>query len=415
MTISYCNVFRCSQGLELSMKRATWAARKKQLVRIVALNIPNIVYRTLDPTECSLDGPFAAEFTLMPKEMGYNCTVVTDVLGERSDEGNYTGVIGQLQHDAADFAVATQSFPLAGDPIDHSVVIMEERLAFTTSYLRPSRPLGDSDILTSFLQFDLLSIVGVISLLSLFVFILKLKQQKNAIFIVSQYVLQYAGIQGLSTGLRLLGFIIVVGFFIVNSFYSNFIMAEIVREVHPSVLRHFSDIFKSDADLFVSEDFPRYRAFKTSSKKQLRLLAEKMEAQTLNRTLVRGGLSSYDIFYGQRKRLFGFLGTVGSQKYSRCLVCTLMQIHSADAITQSLWVPEDSQVLQMTTSAYNRKLCKNIQDVLNLALLHYFEHDLYGNIYYDRLMESLTSLIGNYEKPDPLCYSDVIFVTPVTL
>ncbi|KAI1285551.1 hypothetical protein HDE_11694 [Halotydeus destructor] len=330
--------------------------------------------------------------------------------GERSDDGNYTGVIGQLQHDLADFAVSTQPFPLAGEPVDHSVVTLEDRLAFTTSYLRPSRPLGDSDILTSLLQFDCLSVVCIICLISLIVVILKLKQQKNAVFSVVQYVLQYTGIQRQPIGLRFLGLIIIAGFFLVNTFYSNFIMAGILSEVHPNVLRYFSDIFKTDADLFISEDFPRYRAFKTSSKMQLRFLAEKIETQTLNKTLVKGGSSSYDIFYGHKKRLSALLGTVGSLKNSRCLICTLMHMRSGNAITHSLWVPEDSEVLQMTTAAYNRRLGKEIKDYLNLALLHYTEQGLYGNTYYERLMNTLLILLQGFEKPDPLCYSDVIIV-----
>ncbi|KAI1298611.1 hypothetical protein HDE_04128 [Halotydeus destructor] len=347
--MKYCNMFQCYTGQLLRAKRAIRAKRANQLVRIIAQRSVGLVTGSSEEEPCQLTGQTAKYLWYVPRDMGYNCTAFTDVLGQLGSDGNYTGYIGQLQHGTADVGLIISPMPMPGDPFDYSSVFSAEKISFATLYKRPHRPQGR--------------------------------------------IFQYVSLPAHTLGLRCLGLTMIVLFFIVNSFYSNFILIDLVRQEKPRVLRHFSDILDPKVDLLVSRTFPVLEILRNSKHQQLTSIADEIDRLTLNKTLVGEGFNTYDAYMGEPKdRLFAHLSFYNILKNTRVITCSFMKFNDSQGKEkQSLWIPDDSPSEFLTTFAYSKTLDKSVKQVLDLAMMRGFEHQLYTDIIRSRVVNTAST------------------------
>ncbi|KAI1303646.1 hypothetical protein HDE_02079 [Halotydeus destructor] len=390
---------------------ASRIARRKKLVRMVCLHIDNMVGKDFDPSDCKLSGTLGSKVTLMPKLLGYNCSMATDVASELGSDGNYTGFIGQLQRNVADFTSMPTNTPLPGDPVSHGAVMFADKISYTTMYERPHRPSSDSDVLSSLLQFDTLSWVAIMCSMAALSFVLTIQRQQSVFFLLVRCLLQYGELRTRALSVRILGWSMVVAFFLFNSFYSNFILTSIVRQEYPHILSHFFDILKPDVDIYFSQDFPFYDILKNSRIRKVQSVAEKANLLGLNNTFVAGGVDSYDIFLGQPEKLFGYVGNYIQLDNTKILACTVMKIKNSEhTVPQSLWVPVDSPYEILMTAAYSKNIDQGVKGVMDLAILRHFEHALHGNIYILHFSNAIRDSFFQGTKPDSACYSGAILV-----
>ncbi|KAI1298603.1 hypothetical protein HDE_04127 [Halotydeus destructor] len=410
--MNYCNMFQCYSGQLLRDRQSIRAGRGSQLVRVVAQRNTGLVADSFKETPCQLTGHTAPYLWNVPRDMGYNCTAFTDVVGQLSPDGNYTGYIGHLQQGTADYGMVLNPMPFPGDPFDYSTVFSAEKISFATLYKRPRKPQGHTDLMAAILEIDFPSIGVFVSLLALFVAVLRIQRQKRNFFRIVQAFFQHVGLPAQTLGLKCLGLTLIVLFFIIQSFYSNVILVDLVRQENPKVLRHFSDILDPEVDVLVSRTYPILDILKTCENRQVRLLTEKIERLTLDKTLVGEGLDTYKAYIGKPKeRLFGHLSFQNMLKNTRMVTCAVMQEGDSQlGEKQSLWIPDDSPFEFLTTAAYSRTLDKGIKQVLDLAMLRGLEHQLYTDILRSRVALKMKELLLPGIDADPLCYSDAILV-----
>ncbi|KAI1278416.1 hypothetical protein HDE_14399 [Halotydeus destructor] len=408
--MNYCNMFQCYSGQVLRDKQAIRAKRAGQLVRLVAQRNAGLVTDSTEDAPCHLTGEVGPYLWYVPRDMGYNCTAATDVQGQMGPDGNYTGYTGQLQRGTADFGMVFTQMPFPGDPVDYSTVFSAEKISFATMYKRPHRPQGPADLMASILQVDLPSMCVFLAFLAIFVKLLKIWRQKSSVFHVVQNLFQYVGIPGETFSLRWLGLTLITFIFMVNQYYSNVILVDLVRQEHPKVLKHFFDILDPKVDLYVGRNFLVRDILRNSRNLRVQLLADKIDKLTLNKTMVGEGVDEYDIFVGPpRDRLFGSLSGQDLLKHTKIVTCSVMKYKDGDpTVKQSLWIPQDSPYEFLTTAAYSKTLDKGIKQVLDLAMLRGFEHQVYTDILRSRVALKIKELILPEVVPDPLCYSDTI-------
>ncbi|KAI1298590.1 hypothetical protein HDE_04133 [Halotydeus destructor] len=407
--MNYCNMFECYKGQALRDKQAIRAKRGSQLVRIISQRITGLVMNSSEGTPCEFKGAMAPFMVNTPRDMGYNCTAFTDIQGELRPDGNYTGYVGQLQHETADFGFIFAQLPLPGDPVDYSTVFSAEKISFATLYKRPYRPTGPSDILESMFQIDLLSICVFVTLYALCVAVLKITQQKRPWFRLVAAQFQDVGLSETTFGLKCLSLTIIVFFFMFNQFCHNFILAGLVREKNPKVLKHFFDILDPEVDLHVGRTFMIRDILRNSRIERVRAVAEKIDRLTLENVLIKETNDIYKIFAEPNNRLFSYLNGQNLLKSNRLLLCSVVP-HADSDVKQSLWIPQDSPYEFLTTASYSKALDKGIKQVLDVALMHAFEHQVYSDIWRSQMERTLQELLMPGSKPDPLCYSDAILV-----
>ncbi|KAI1303633.1 hypothetical protein HDE_02090 [Halotydeus destructor] len=369
-----------------------------------------------DPSDCHLDGLLADELTLMPKVLGYNCTAFTASGSQRTKEGNYTGYIGRLQADLADYSPATTMVPLTGNPVDFSPVVTADTITFTTMYTRPSRLPGDTDLLASLDQIDYLAWVVFVVLLLLIAMVLKFQRQNGVLFKVAQGFFQYTGLEGKAQSNKIFGWTVTVGFFVLSLFYANFILSQLVRQDHPKVLKSFFDVLKPEAKIRFTKEFPVYQSLKSVRNTQVRLIADRIKHEGIEKLTIPGGLDSYKLFIEpQNGRLLAVFGGHNRIKHTQRLVCTIIR---KDNVTQrsvsakkSLWIPQDSPLEYFIATVYNKKLDSDIKETLDKAIQHYAEQGFYGDIYFSRIIDIFKSALykGDYSD-EHLCHSERILV-----
>ncbi|KAI1303696.1 hypothetical protein HDE_02143 [Halotydeus destructor] len=404
----FCAIFRCFTGTRLAKIRAERVARKSQLVKIVALFVDKMFVENEDES-CSLGGVAGSEMPLMPKLVGFNCTVGVDQPGELDVSGNYSGVIGRLQRGTADISTMPASLPLEGLPVFHGAVAFADRISFTTMYKRPQRAQGDSDLLATFLQFDASALAAILCLITSLLVVLKLHRQRSVVFKVIQSLLQSVSPHGTNISVRLLFWSMASGFFILTSYYSNYILTDILRQQHPRVLKYFFDILKPGADVYVLPQTPVLHTLKRSANPKIRAIADKVDAMPA-RNMADLGLGSSRLFLEPpTEQLFGLLSNSMSLKHSRIFTCILMHDKGEDVIN-ALWIPNDSPYEYIMTSIYSTKMNKDVKNVLDLANLRYFEHDLLGDFVLSRLTKIIRDNFFAGVTPDRLCHSDTLLI-----
>ncbi|KAI1303737.1 hypothetical protein HDE_02087 [Halotydeus destructor] len=409
-----CNVFKCLSGQKLANKMAEIGARKNKMVRIVSLYMNSLVTNGENPNDCQLGGALGFSKPLIPKILGFNCTAFTSRYGRQNGSGNYTGLLGHVQRDTADFSASPTNMPLKGDPVEYSPVVMSDRISFSTLYTRPQRPSADSDLLTSLLNIDVYSWTALIFIVSLMYSILLYHKRKNAMFSIYQCFLQRLGPEGPSLSARCLCWTMLTGFFILNQYYSNFILARIVRPAQPYVLKHFFDILGKNVDMCYSEEFPVYDLMKNSGNSKVRQISDVMYGFGVDKLKLEGGINGYKKFLGPpRERLFGLFGSYNRLEHTKSLTCYLIdKWRSSEKYPgedQSLWVPRDSPHEFFKSLSYSKKIDKDVKLVLDLAVLRFFEHNLYGDRYYRRHIDAVReAYFQDSETPDHLCYSEKI-------
>ncbi|KAI1278422.1 hypothetical protein HDE_14400 [Halotydeus destructor] len=358
---------------------------------------------------CEFKGEMAPLVVNFPRHMGYNCTAFTDIRGELGPDGNYTGRLGQLQHGTADFGFIYAQMPIPGDPVDYSVVFSADKISFTTLYKRPHRPTGPSDLLASMFQIDLWSVCVFVALYALFLAVLKMAKQKRPLFRLVEAQFQYIGLPGDTLGLKCLGLTMIAFFFMLNQFYCNFILEVLVRQEHPEVLSHFFDILAPEADLYVGRMFRIRDILRNSKIERVREVADKIDRLTLKKVLIEEGADVYRMYAEPKERLFGYLSAQNMLRNSRVIPCSVVP-HDEKDVKQSLWIPQDSPYEFLITAAYSKTLDKGIKQVLDLAMMRGFEHQVYADILRSRIALKVQELLMPGRKPDPLCYSDAILV-----
>ncbi|KAI1305870.1 hypothetical protein HDE_01078 [Halotydeus destructor] len=351
-------------------------------------------------------GSFAVNIA---RDMGYNCTASTEIQGELGPDGNYTGYLGQLQQGTADFGFIYAPMPIPGDPVDYGTVSWADKISFTTLYKRPHKPVGRTDLLESILQIDFWSVCIFAALYALCVAVLKMVKYKRPWFSLVEAQLQYVGLSGNIFSLKCLGLTMTAFFFLMNAFYCNFILEALVRQEHPRVLRHFFDILDPEVDLYVGRTFMVRDILRNSKISRVKAIADKIDRLTLKKVLIEEGRDAYNMYREPKDRLFGYLSAQNTLKNSRPMACTVVP-HDEKDVKQSLWIPQDSPYEFLTTAVYSKTLDNSIKQVLDLAMMHGFEHQVYTEIWWSRMALKLRELIMSGLKPDPLCYPDYILV-----
>ncbi|KAI1285534.1 hypothetical protein HDE_11743 [Halotydeus destructor] len=408
----FCRMFSCLSGERLVQKAAARALRKSQMVRIIALKFVGVLDNPATEDDCQLDGPLGAELTMLPALLGFNCTARTEGPSNVQVGGNYSGYLGELQLSRADFSVMPRSMPLDGDPCIYSPVIAADRVSYTTMYKRPHPPKSDSDLMSSFQQVDSYSwLAFTLTVISVYL-TMRLLGHRRAMFTIVSCFFQYVGIHGNFLPMKVFGSAMVVTFYILGQYYSNFILSEIVGQEHPNILKNFFDILKPSVDIYFDMDFPMYDTLKNSINPNVRKVAQKVEEKLANVTLP-GFIESYIKFTELPENLFGIFGNYDRLKANRILTCATMQRSRINEVTESekysLWVPKDFPQEYLKSFGYSKNLGEDIQNVLNSAIRHQFEHDLYGHIYHHRIAGVFkdTDMLNDV-TPDTLCYNDEI-------
>ncbi|KAI1303634.1 Retrovirus-related Pol polyprotein from type-1 retrotransposable element R1 [Halotydeus destructor] len=414
---NFCSVFNCLSGKKLTHKLAERAWIRSQLVRIVVLHYPPLTLNSSRPGEdCEIGGALRFVYPLIPKHVGFNCTAYTATSSRQDKDGNYTGYIGRLQSDRADYSPALTHLPLPGIPVEYSPVVTSDKITFTTMYERPRRAISDSDLLASFRQIDIVSWVTFFLLVMITAFMLRCQKQKWPLFKVFQCFLPvywlrrkdvFKSSSQLGSG---------SGFFVLALFYSNFMLSELVQEEHPSVLKSFFDVLKPEADIHFTDSFPVDLALKHSKSARVRLISDRVEHEGVEKLIVNGWRNAMGLYLKQPKvRLLAVFGGNNRMKHVKRFTCAMLLDYSIKrgrtANTKSLWVPQDSPLEILIATVYNKKLDKRVKKVLDLAIQRYMEHDLYGNIFYKRLADIFRDIIyGVATNKDRLCYADKILI-----
>ncbi|KAI1303695.1 hypothetical protein HDE_02142 [Halotydeus destructor] len=401
----FCSIFKCFTGARLGQIVAERAKRKSQLVKIVAQYVKDVFQEDEDEW-CSLGGFAGSAMPLIPKLVGFNCTVSVDDPGKLDMSGNYSGIIGSLQRGTADVTPMPVSLPLEGLPVHHGAVSFADKISFTTMYKRPRTVPGDSDLLTTFLQFDASALAAILCLFTALFAVLKFHRQRDAVFKIVQSLLQSVSPHMTNFSVRLLYWSMASGFFILTSYYSNYILTDNLRQQHPNVLRYFFDILKSEAEVYILPETPVRHTLRRSANPKVRAVADKLDAMPARNTI--RGMDSTGLFSDPpTQQLFGLLSNSLSLRYSRIFGCISMQ-QNGDDVAKALWIPNDSPYEYLTTSVYNQKMDKEVMKVLDLANLHYFEHDLSGDNRLSRVTQVIRDHLFEGLTPDRFCYSDAI-------
>ncbi|KAI1305872.1 Pancreatic lipase-related protein 2 [Halotydeus destructor] len=407
--MNYCDIFECYKGQALRDRQAIRAERGRQLVRIIAQRTPNLILDSSPDNPCEFTGEMGSFAVNIARDMGYNCTASTEIQGELGPDGNYTGYLGQLQQGTADFGFIYAPMPVPGDPVDYGTVSWADKISFTTLYKRPHKPIGSTDLLESILQVDLWSVCIFAALYALCVAVLKIVKHKRPWFSLVEAQFQHVGLSGNIFGLKALGLTMTAFFFLINTFYSNFILEALVRQEHPKVLRHFFDILDPEVDLYVGRTFMVRDILRNSKIPRVRAISDKIDKLTLKKVLIKEGRDAYNMYREPKERLFGYLSAQNSLMNSRPMACTIVP-HDEKDVKQSLWIPKDSPYEFLTTAVYSKRLDNSIKQVLDLAMMRGFEHQVYTDIWLSRLTLKLQELLMPGLEPDPLCYPDYILV-----
>ncbi|KAI1298610.1 hypothetical protein HDE_04126 [Halotydeus destructor] len=344
--------------------------------------------------------------------MGYNCTAFTDFLGHLEPDGNYTGYIGQLQRGTADYGMILNQMPYPGDPFDYSTVYSAEKIAFATLYKRPQRPQGRTDLMASILDIDFPSIGVFFALLVLYVAVLKTQQHgktffphNSSFFPICRLTCTYPWfkVSGLDHDCTFL--------------YGQLILLK--RHPHgfgspgaPQGTPPFSRHSRAEVDLFVSRTYPVRDILRNCKNQQVRAIADKIDRTDLEPNLSRGRFRDLQGLHRQTQeptlRSPEFPEHV--EEHSSYNLLHNESENSEDQEKQSLWIPDDSPFEFLTTTAYSKTLDKGIKQVLDLAMLRGFEHQLYTDILRSRVASKMKEILLPGVEADPLCYSDTILV-----
>ncbi|KAI1293628.1 hypothetical protein HDE_06478 [Halotydeus destructor] len=357
------------------------------MVRIAVTRTTDLIEAGPETEPCSLGGLLGPEVALIPKVCGFNCSVSMEKASQQGVDGNYTGDLGSLQRGTADFTTRPVRLPLAGDPVYHGSVMAGDAVSFATVYARPQQPQGDNDLLMT-IQFDRFTSASVLCLIAVLFMMMKLHRQRDAIFKIVQSVLQSVKSNDGTISVRLLYWIMATGFFVINVYLSNYILTDLVRQNRPDVLQNFYDVLRPDVDIVFTQDFPIYDMMKQSAIKKVRAIVDKADAMPGGKVIMGQGLDAMEKFIEPKGPLFASFSTNRLLLSSRAVTCIIMKLKN-DVGTQglSVWVPKDSPYQVILTTVYNHKMEPDVKRVLDLATLRQFEHDIYGDKFYDRMME----------------------------
>ncbi|KAI1303732.1 hypothetical protein HDE_02088 [Halotydeus destructor] len=384
------------------------------MVRIVTQYFEQLTSDNDDPYACQPIGPLGLTTPLIPKILGFNCTAFTDL--NDYEDGNYTGLIGHLIDNTADYVPIPLKMPLRGNPVAYGPVTMAGQISFATLYKRPRRALSDSDLMVSFMQIDVSSWISLLSLFLGLCLLLKLKGYKTSFFTVAQCFLQSLGPKGQSIAIRILGWTMLQGFFVLTLYYSNFILTRIVSPEQPVVLRNFADMLDPNVDLSFSDDFPVFHIMKESTNPTMQAVVAKAEKLGLENITMKGGMTGYNAYLGPpKKRLFGIVGGYNDMKYAKVLTCTVIKNAGEAAqdtnVKQSIWIPNDSPQQYLMSQTFNKRMDKKVKSIIDFAVLHFVQQGLYGDIYFRRIIETVRdTFFQDHARPERLCYSDEILV-----
>ncbi|KAI1303635.1 hypothetical protein HDE_02092 [Halotydeus destructor] len=388
-----------------------------KLVNIVVLHYDRfVVNSSTQGKDCTLGGALGSTYALFPKYLGFNCTAYTAHSSRRDKDGNYTGYIGRLQSGLADFSPTTAHVPLAGLPVDYSPVVTSDKLTFTTVYDRPKQAISDSDLLASFQQIDIVSWAAFVLLVIGTAFVLRYQKYKWPLFEVFQCFFQYTGFEAKTLSGRLHSWATLVGFFVLALFYSNFMLSELVQEEHPTVLKNFFDVLKPEAAIRFTSAFPEDLALKNSKNARVRLISEIIEREGVAKLTAIGMKNGLDLYLKPPEGcLVAVFGGQSRIKHAKRVICPMLLkdslAHGEPDNTRALWVPPDSPLEILIAIPCNKKLDKGVKKVLDLAVQRYVEHDLFGNIFYERSFDILKEIMyGAATRSDRLCDADKILI-----
>ncbi|KAI1294238.1 hypothetical protein HDE_06203 [Halotydeus destructor] len=385
--------------------------RSKTLVRMVSRVFPKMMENSSAPTDCKINGLTGYTVPMFAKRLGFNCSATVDYIGQPSKSGNYSGIIGQLQFDMADFSATPLRIPLEGDPIKVGHVVFSDRFSFLTVYKVPEAPTNDFDLIESFRQIDSVSWISLTFLLLISLVLLKLQGNRNPLMDVVRYLLQLSGFQSSSVSSKILGITMLVGFFVLSMFYSNFMLTEIVRQEKPNVLEHFFDMLRPEAKICAFRADPSFRELKKSSSPKFKQIRHKLRYEKhLKMGSNINGVSK--VLYGLRRQLFAILGYYNTMRNSRIVACAIMARASsldpkADEDKFATWVPNDAPQQFLLAMSYNKRLDEKIRQVIDIAALRYAEQSASGTIDFKRAFDTSRDTWFP-EKLDPACFSDTI-------
>ncbi|KAI1303733.1 hypothetical protein HDE_02083 [Halotydeus destructor] len=404
---TYCHLFDCLSGqkkLELERRQHE---RKDVLVRIVSQYFPAMMMNSSDPSNCEIGGTLGNVMPLFPRSLGYNCTAIVDDLGGPDSMGNHSGMIGRFQADTADFSPILFRVPLEGDPIAFDHIVFTDKISFSTAYKRPKAPMADNDVTASFRLIENHVWFYLIFMIVLLYAVLKRQGHKNPGFVILKYFLQMTGQQTRAISSRILALAVLVGFFVIGMFYSNFMLSELVRQEKPNVLRNFFDVLRPDAEMFFSSDSQMLNELKRSNNPRMKQIVEKYE-KSANKKAPMEGMEGFNEFLGKALLSNGSVALFGKNimiQNQKIVGCAMMA--SAGAVDYCLWVPEDSPHEWLMAAPFNKRLDKATRLTIEKAVVQYVERGMYGDILWYQFMSIVKREIFP-GKTDPVCYSPTI-------
>ncbi|KAI1303738.1 hypothetical protein HDE_02086 [Halotydeus destructor] len=380
--------------------------RKKVLVRIVSQYFQGMMENGADPSDCELTGLIHDVLPLFPKVLGYNCTAFADISGEPLPSGNHSGIIGHFQADTVDFSPVPFRVPLEGDPVSIGHVAFSDKISFTTVYKRPRPPVADSDLMASFQHVDY-TVWLILSLIIMFVsLILRLQGDRNPLFHLTQCFLQMTGRQSVTVSSRILGWTLLIGFFVISVLYANFMLSDFVRQEKPYVLQYFFDVLNPEAEVFFSKDNQMFNELQRSADPRMSEIVQKAIKKGMEKITLKGGISGFSEFIDDNlasKKPVALFGKSNMIEKQRLIGCTMIWQKDGGR-NYSMWVPQDSPHQWVLATPFNKNLDTAIKDVIDMAVVQFSERGMYGSAFWDRIMSVVKAEMFK-EKADPLCYS----------
>ncbi|KAI1305272.1 hypothetical protein HDE_01615 [Halotydeus destructor] len=171
----------------------------------------------------------------------------------------------------------------------------------------------------------------------------------------------------------------VIGFLIISMYYSNFMLAQIVRQEKPDVLEHFLDILRPEASVHFSPENEVYNEIHRSKKPEIMAVVRKIKYSKMEDMMLKQGVTGfYKLIYGSRRKIFGLFGNYNQMRHTRMLACSMMARHAAvdtvsDQDEYSIWVPTDSPQEYLLGITFNKRLDRTTRDSLDVAILRHAE------------------------------------------
>ncbi|KAI1303740.1 hypothetical protein HDE_02084 [Halotydeus destructor] len=402
----FCEIFRCLAGETKLRLQVDRKERKTVLVRIVSQYFSSMMENSSNINDCEITGLVHDMLPLFPKILGYNCTAFVDFSGGPMPSGNHSGIIGHFQADNVDFSPVPFRVPLEDDPVAIGHVAFSDKISFSTVYVRSSSPIADRDLMTFFQHVDY-EIWIIFSLIIVFVsFILRLQGDRNPLFHLIQCFLQTTGRQSVKVSSRILGWTLLIGFFVISVFYANFILSDLVRQEKPSVLQYFFDVLNPEAEIFFSKDNQMFNELQRSADPRMSQIVQKATKKGIEKITLKEGMVGFSEFIGStlsRNKMIALFGKSNMIEKQRLIGCSMIWERD-DIGNYSMWVPEDSPHQWVLATPFNKNLDTATKDVIDKAVVQFAERGMYGSAFWYRLMSVVKAEMFK-GKADPLCYS----------